>query len=131
MVPRIYHARITRRYSRACQAEWAGIWSTHSSAGWSPFGWPENRPAEPDPDNAGEGNRRMRVVLTIGGLDPSGCSGVGADLRTLAALGVHGACAITAITAQNSVAWHGQREVDSATLAAQLDAVFADARAVA
>jgi hydroxymethylpyrimidine kinase/phosphomethylpyrimidine kinase len=41
------------------------------------------------------------VVLTVGGSDASGCTGVQADLRALAALRVHAATAITAIMAQS------------------------------
>jgi hydroxymethylpyrimidine/phosphomethylpyrimidine kinase len=42
-----------------------------------------------------------KIVLAIGGSDPSGGAGVQADLKTLSALGVTGISAITAITAQN------------------------------
>lgn len=44
----------------------------------------------------------MINVLTIAGSDPLSGAGVQGDLKTMAALGVYGLCAITAITAQNS-----------------------------
>lgn len=45
-----------------------------------------------------------RIVLAIGGSDPSGGAGVQADLETLADLGVQGISAITAITSQDEEA---------------------------
>ncbi len=65
-------------------------------------------------------------VLSIAGSDPSGGAGIQADLKTFAALGVYGMAAITALTAQNTVAVTGVHEVPPEFVAAQIDAVFAD-----
>lgn len=42
------------------------------------------------------------IAITIAGVDSSGGAGVAADLKTFSALGVYGACAIAALTAQNT-----------------------------
>ncbi|UPK25013.1 bifunctional hydroxymethylpyrimidine kinase/phosphomethylpyrimidine kinase [Bradyrhizobium sp. 195] len=66
------------------------------------------------------------VALTIAGSDSSGGAGIQADLKTFAALGVYGASAITALTAQNTRGVTGIQAVPAAFVTAQIDAVFAD-----
>ncbi|MGY0572941.1 bifunctional hydroxymethylpyrimidine kinase/phosphomethylpyrimidine kinase [Bradyrhizobium sp. RDM12] len=66
------------------------------------------------------------VALTIAGSDSSGGAGIQADLKTFAALGVYGASAITALTAQNTKSVSGIHTVPAAFVTAQIDAVFSD-----
>lgn len=66
------------------------------------------------------------VVLTIGGSDSGGCYGVQADLRLLAAQGVHATCAITVVTAQNTGALSHAQLISPDVVAAQIDAVTSD-----
>src|SRR6266545_5749596 len=68
----------------------------------------------------------MKIALTIAGSDSGGGAGVQADLLTFAAHRVHGACAITALTAQNSVAVVEWAAVEPRLVAAQIDAVASD-----
>lgn len=62
-------------------------------------------------------------VLAIGGSDATGVAGVAADVLTIAAMGVHPALAITAVTAQDDSGMRSSHEVPAATLADQLDVV--------
>ncbi|MGN6788898.1 MAG: bifunctional hydroxymethylpyrimidine kinase/phosphomethylpyrimidine kinase [Rhodanobacteraceae bacterium] len=64
--------------------------------------------------------------LTIAGSDSGGGAGIQADLKTFAALGVHGTCAISALTAQNTQGVTAVHPVPAKHLAAELDAVFDD-----
>jgi len=66
------------------------------------------------------------TALTIAGSDSSGGAGIQADLKTFAALGVYGASAITALTAQNTKGVTGIHPVPPEFLRAQIDAVFSD-----
>ncbi len=66
------------------------------------------------------------IALTIAGSDSSGGAGIEADLKTFSALGVYGACAVTALTAQNTKGVFAIHDVPADVIAAQIDAVFAD-----
>ncbi len=66
------------------------------------------------------------VVLAIAATDPSGGAGLAADLATFAALGVHGACVVTAVTVQDTIAVRSVHPVPLEVVEAQLDAVLDD-----
>ena len=64
------------------------------------------------------------VALTIAGSDSGGGAGLQADLRTFAAVGVHGACVVTCVTAQNSKRILNIQACNRVIVAQQLAAVF-------
>ncbi len=66
------------------------------------------------------------VALTIAGSDSSSGAGLEADLKTFSVLGVYSACAITAVTAQNTTGVFAIHDVPADVIAAQIDAVFTD-----
>ncbi len=66
------------------------------------------------------------IALTVAGSDSGGGAGIQADLKTFAALGVHGASAITCITAQNPRRVLGLQACRPELLRRQLEAVFAE-----
>ena len=69
---------------------------------------------------------KLPVALTIAGSDSGGGAGIQADLKTFAALGVHGTSAITAVTAQNTVDVTDVVELAPRMVRAQIDAVVSD-----
>lgn len=71
------------------------------------------------------------VALAIAGTDSGGAAGLAADLATFASLGVHGACVVTAVTAQDTTGVHDIHPVPLAVVEAQLAAVLADLPVVA
>lgn len=66
------------------------------------------------------------VVLTVAGSDSGGGAGIQADLATFLALGAQGACAITAVTAQNSRGISAVHPVPPEVVAEQIRQVCTD-----
>jgi hydroxymethylpyrimidine/phosphomethylpyrimidine kinase len=64
------------------------------------------------------------TVLCIGGSDPIGAAGIQADLRHLAALGVHGAAAPTALTVQTVDEFRRYEPTSGAVFRESLEAAF-------
>ncbi len=65
-------------------------------------------------------------VMTIAGTDSGGGAGVAADLRAMAACGVHGCVAVTAVTVQNTLGVSGVHTLPPETVAAQIESVATD-----
>lgn len=78
--------------------------------------------------NVGERRLPTARVLTIAGSDSGGGAGIQADLRSFAALGVHGLCAITAVTAQNTRGVSDIEMLPQRVVQAQIKAVLDDFR---
>ncbi len=66
------------------------------------------------------------VALTIAGSDSGGGAGAQADLKTFAALRVHGTCALTAVTAQNTAEVRGVVALEPAFVRQQVETVLDD-----
>ena len=68
----------------------------------------------------------MRCALSVAGSDSIGGAGIQADIKAMAALGVHAHTVITAITAQNTCSVKKIQPVDTEMIEAQLDAILSD-----
>ncbi len=71
-------------------------------------------------------SRSIPCVLSIAGSDSGGGAGIQADLKAFAACGAHGMTAITALTAQNTVAVTAVHPVPGEIILAQVRAVAED-----
>jgi hydroxymethylpyrimidine/phosphomethylpyrimidine kinase len=71
-------------------------------------------------------SERIAIALTIAGSDSSGGAGIQADLKTFTALGVYGASAITALTAQNTLGVSGVHAAPAEFVGRQIEAVLVD-----
>jgi hydroxymethylpyrimidine/phosphomethylpyrimidine kinase len=69
---------------------------------------------------------RVPRAMTIAGSDSGGGAGIQADLKTFGAMGVFGTCAITTITAQNTIGVDSVLETPTSMIEAQIDAIVSD-----
>lgn len=68
----------------------------------------------------------MKIALTVAASDSSCGAGIQADLAVFRDVGVYGVCAVTNVTAQNSMGVHKVDKVPPKIIAAQIDAVTRD-----
>ncbi len=69
---------------------------------------------------------RVPRVMTIAGSDSGAGAGIQADLKTFGAMGVFGTCAITTVTAQNTVGVNAAQAMPTSLIESQIDAIMAD-----
>jgi len=71
-------------------------------------------------------DERVARCLTIAGSDSGGGAGIQADLKAFVAAGAHGTCAITALTAQNTLGVEAVHAVPPDIIVAQVRSVVED-----
>jgi hydroxymethylpyrimidine/phosphomethylpyrimidine kinase len=75
--------------------------------------------------------KKLPVALTIAGSDSGGGAGIQADLKTFAALGVHGTSVVACLTAQNPKRVLGVEPCSPKMVRQQMEAVFEELSPVA
>ena len=65
------------------------------------------------------------TAMTIAGSDSCGGAGVQADIKTMSALGVYAASAITAITVQNTLGVYAIQDINPEIVKGQIEAALA------
>ncbi len=69
---------------------------------------------------------RLPVALTIAGSDSGGGAGIQADIKTFYTCGVHGTCAITSVTSQNTLGVASRYDLPVGVVVSQIEAVLGD-----
>ena len=69
---------------------------------------------------------KVHTVMTIAGSDSGGGAGMQADLKSFAANGVYGTCAVTVITSQNTFGVREIKELPVDLIGSQIDAIMTD-----
>jgi hydroxymethylpyrimidine/phosphomethylpyrimidine kinase len=68
----------------------------------------------------------QKVILSIGSIDPSGCSGILADVKTIMAFRCYAATILTAVTSQNTQVVDGIYPIPLEMIGQQFDALVDD-----
>ena len=89
------------------------------------------RPTDAPPDKKKTKSMRYICALTIAGSDSCGGAGVQADIKTMSALGVYAASAITSVTVQNTLGVQAIQAIQPEIVAGQIRAVMDDIKPTA
>ena len=115
--------RPCRRRGRPCSsARWRKVRRYGSS---TPRGARWTSPPAAGTTSGGRGVI-VPVALTVAGSDSGGGAGIQADLKAFFACGVHGTCAITSVTVQNTVEVRDRYDLPPGVVRAQMRAVLDD-----